>query len=191
MRLPAGLPGPARSSLESVLERLPHLEGRAIRVRFLPSLKAHRGRLLHGVGHGVPVHAASFLRRRVLVLETELLARPRELARIFAHELSHFLWPRLGRAARAGYESLLAREMRRGARGELGWSSERRKQRIAPGDTAQRSRRWRQYVCESFCDSAAWMLAGGRHAEFTLTARARAARRRWLEKLFAGREFFI
>ena len=91
-----------------------------LRVRFLASPRAYRGRLKSGSGPGTPVHAGTFLRKREIVLDTALLASPGELLRILTHEMYHFVWLRLGNPARASYERLLAAEIRRGARGELG-----------------------------------------------------------------------
>jgi hypothetical protein len=119
----------------------------------------------------------------VIVLDASLLSEAGELARIFVHELFHFVWLRAGNPLRLSYEFLLADEMRAGARGELGWSAECRKRRLTPGDARRRTRRWREYACESFCDSAAWLFAGlRRHDEFTLAARYCGARRRWLRR---------
>jgi hypothetical protein len=130
------------------------------------------------------VHAGSFLRKRLVVLDRALLEAPRELARIVAHELFHFAWLRLGNPSRRAWERLLAAEIRAGVKGELGWSAEWRKDELRRPDPARRTRRWRAYACESFCDTAAWLLAGaGRHAEFTLPAGARRARRRWFSNL--------
>jgi hypothetical protein len=124
--------------------------------------------------------------RREIVLESELAANPAELARVLLHELFHFVWLHAGNPARRSYELLLQTEMRRGARGELGWSAESRKQSLAPVDIQRRSRRWREYVCESFCDTAAWLFAGLlTHDEFTLAPRFRCARREWLRSALA------
>jgi hypothetical protein len=42
---------------------------------------------------------------------------------------------------------------------------------------------WREYCCESFCDTAAWLYSGVQvHSEFTLAGRYRHRRRVW----FAG-----
>jgi len=162
------------------------LEGRAIRLRFAPRLSAHRGRLLSEAAGGTPVHAGTFPRRREMVLEADLLKRPRELARIVTHELFHFVWLRLDNAARRSWEARLEGEARRRARGELGWSAEWRKRELSGADRTARSRRWREYVCESFCDTAAWMLAAGRaHDEHTLAQRWRRARRAWFRRLLA------
>ena len=130
---------------------------------------------------GQPVHAGSFIRRREIVLDCALAGNRRELARILAHEICHFAWPRLGNSLRHSYENLLVSELRRKARGELGWSAEWRKQELRPRDILRRTRRWREYVCESFCDTGAWVLSARRHAEQTLAPRFRNARRRWFE----------
>ena len=52
-------------------------------------------------GRGQPVHAGSFIRKREIVLEPELRADSGELARIFIHELFHFVWIRMGNPARS------------------------------------------------------------------------------------------
>ena len=122
------------------------------------------------------VHAGSFLRQRRIVFSCTRA----EFPRIFVHELFHFVWLRAGNPARLSYEALLRREFRSGARGELGWSAEWRKRELSAADCRRRDRRWREYCCESFCDTAAWLYSGvRRHSEFTLTSRFRAARREW------------
>ena len=111
------------------------------------------------------------------------MADPEDFARIFVHELFHFVWLRLGNTKRKSYERLLAGELRRRAGGELGWSAEWRKGKLARRDSMARTRRWREYCCESFCDTAAWLYAGvARHEEFTLAAPLRAARRKWFAR---------
>jgi len=143
-------------------------------------LRAHRGKLLTGEGPGVAVHAGSFLRKREIVLDAGLLASPGEFARILLHEIYHFVWVRLGNAARLSYEALLLEEIKRGARGELGWSAELRKQPLSANDWRRRTRRWREYVSESFSDTAAWLYSGsGPHDEFTLPQAWRRRRSRW------------
>ena len=171
----------------------PEVRGLPIEVRFLATPRVHRGKLLSGdAGAGKEVHAGSFLRRRRIVLDAALKKRPRELARILTHELFHFVWLRLGNTARRSYEELLSREIRRRVRGELGWSAESVKAALSPVDRVRRTRRWRAYACESFCDSAAWLLAGsGRHAEFTLPQSARRARRAWFERARLTREISV
>jgi hypothetical protein len=178
--------------LEAVLRRAPKLDGRPIRVRLAPDLRAHGGRLISGGSRGTEVHAGSFLRQREIVLGSELPGLPAEFARIFLHEVFHFVWLRAGNRLRRSWETLLEGELRRHARGELGWSADGRKRQLRPGDRAARSRRWRDYVCESFCDSAAWLLAGARaHEEFTLARRFREGRRVWLQTLLGRPELRV
>ena len=155
-------------------------QARWIQVRLQPGLRAHRGKLLTGEGPGVTVHAGSFLRKRKIVLDTSLLASPVDLARIFLHEIYHFVWLRLGNATRLSFEGLLIEEIGKGAPGELGWSAELRKQALRPGDWRRRTRRWREYVSESFCDTAAWLYSDARrNVEFTLPQAFRRQRRKW------------
>jgi len=118
------------------------------------------------------------------VLDRALLEDEAELSRIVWHEAHHFLWPRLGNPRRRAWEEVLRRELEGRARGELGWSAEWRKARLRPEDPLTRTRRWREYVCESYCDTGAWLGCGlGRHAEFTLAPRHRERRRAWFEAL--------
>ena len=153
---------------------IPRVSGRPVRIVF-------RKTLLDGAGS--PAHAATYLRQRRMVIEEALMADPEDFARIFVHELFHFVWLRLGNMKRRSYERLLAGEWRRRAGGELGWSAEWRKQKLHDGDVKLRSRRWREYCCESFCDTAAWLYGGvARHEEFTLAAPLRAARRKWFAR---------
>jgi hypothetical protein len=141
--------------------------------------------------HG-PVHAGSFLRERRIAVDCTRA----EIPRIFVHELFHFVWLRAGNPVRLSYERLLLAEHSAGARGELGWSAEWRKERLtALAKHPRRSdpdRPWREYCCESFCDTAAWLFGGGgarwaRHREFTLAARFRGRRRTWFENVLGGR----
>jgi hypothetical protein len=153
---------------------------RPVRIRLRPALRAWRGKLLTGEGPGAAVHAGAFIRKGEIVLDAALLAQPKEAGRILIHELYHFVWTRLSNAARLSYEALVAEEIRGGASGELGWSSEWRKNALVARDLRTRSRRWREYVCESFCDTAAWLSAGAsRHEEFTLPSIPRRRRRAW------------
>jgi len=153
------------------LRRLPPIAGRPVRLEVRRALRD---------GHG-EVHAGAFLRERRIAFDSALAGDPREFARIFVHELFHFVWPRLGNARRWSWEALLRQELRGRARGELGWSSEWRKRALDPADAARRTRRWREYACESFCDTAAWAFAGVRsHPEYTLAGRFSERRRRWL-----------
>lgn len=178
--MPPALSPQARRRLVAALSRLPQTEGRAIRISLRPALHAQRGRLLSGKTAGRAVHAGTFLRKRHIILDSELQEHPKELARILVHEVFHFVWLRLGNATRRSYERLVETEIRRRARGELGWSAEWRKQALSPSDLRDRSRRWREYICESFCDSAAWFFSRAPgHGEFTLAPAFRRLRRRW------------
>jgi hypothetical protein len=149
---------------------LPPITGKPIRLEVRHGLKDRRGE----------VHAGAFLRERRIAFDAALAADPREFARIFVHELFHFVWRRLGNLRRWSYEDLLREELQRHARGELGWSAEWRKRALQPDDPRVRAKRWREYACESFCDTAAWIYSNVRsHEEFTLTPRFRERRRKW------------
>jgi hypothetical protein len=171
----------------------PKVRGLPIEIEFLPELKARRGKLLSGkTERGREVHAGCFLRQRRIVLDAALKSQPRELARILTHELFHFAWLRLGNPNRRRFEDLLQGEMRKRVRGELGWSAERMKAALKRADRARRTRAWREYVCESFCDSAAWLLAGSAgNEELTLPIAARRVRRAWFEKTRLTREISV
>ena len=154
--------------VRTLLRRLPPLAGAPIAIRRVGGLRDRRG----------AVHAGAFLRRRAIAFDCSRA----EFPRIFAHELFHFVWVRLGNAARFSFEDVLGGELRAGARGELGWSAEWRKRGLRPDDARTRGRRWREYCCESFCDTAAWLYAGAAgHPEFTLVERFRARRRCWFQ----------
>lgn len=157
----------------AVLLRLPPVTGLPVRLERVHGLRDRRG----------PVHAGTFLRERRIAFD----CTPREFGRIFTHELFHFVWWKAGNPARRSFERLLEGEWRAGARGELGWSAEWRKDALRPADVRGRTRRWREYCAESFCDTAAWLYAGaGRHAEFTLERRFRPGRRAWFKRLVDG-----
>lgn len=178
------------AAISAVIERLPDFEGRPIRLRFLPFLHARRGGLSSGESQpGQPVHAGSFIRSRRIVLDQTLHSTPGELTRVVLHELFHFAWVRLGNPARASYGGLLEREIAAGARGELGWSAESRKrsERGWKGTPPAGTRVWRDYVCESFCDTGAWLYGGTRrHDEFTLARRYRDRRAEWFALQFGS-----
>jgi hypothetical protein len=149
-----------------------------VRIEDAPGLRDRRG----------DAHGGAFLRERRIALNC---TRP-EFPRIFVHELFHFVWLRAGNPARHAFEELLRREYRAGARGELGWSAESRKRELTAGDIRLRSRRWREYCCESFCDTAAWQYSGvENHEEFTLPALFRQRRRVWFRKTIAARGLSI
>jgi hypothetical protein len=157
-----------------------------VRITFEDQLRASRGKLLSGGQTGSAVHAGSFIHERRIVLDNELLEDAPELIRILTHELFHFVWRKLGKQTRQSWDALVRGQL--SAKGELGWSAEWRKQSLADSDSANRTRRWREYLCESFCDSAAWYYSGRRrHPEFTLPAPFRKARRQWFEGLLSER----
>lgn len=163
--------------------------GGPVALAWAEDLRACRGKLRFGPGPGQSVHAASFLRERSIVLDRELKAAPGELSRVALHELFHFVWLRTGNPERQSWEELVRGELGQGARGELGWSAELRRQALRPEDVKRRSRRWREYVCESFCDSAAWAFGILRtHGEFTLEMPFRAGRRRWFAEFWRHRQ---
>ena len=142
---------------------MPPVSGAAIRLVWLPGLRDARG----------PVHAGAFLRERRIAFDCTRA----EFRRILAHETAHFVWVRLGNARRRSWEDVLREES--GA-GELGWSAEWRKAALDGRDRDTRTRRWREYCCEAFCDTAAWLWSGvAQHGEFTLARRWRETRRRW------------
>lgn len=154
---------------------LPPLSGSPIRVELRRSLGPHL--------------AATHIPRRSIQLDAEVLAQRGEFERILVHEIFHFAWVRLSNQSRRRWEAVLAAELAAGARGELGWSAEWRKNKLARADIRGRKPAWRRYVCESFCDTSAWLYAGlQRHDEFTLAAGHRRIRRRWFaEHLLGGR----
>ena len=154
---------------------LPRLAGDPIRVEVRRSLGSHLA------GASIP--------RRLILLDAAVLAQRGEFERILIHELFHFAWVRLSNQKRLAWEQLLATEMQGRVKGELGWSAEWRKEVLTRADARLRTRKWRLYACESFCDSAAWTFAGlCGHDEFTLPASSRRLRRDWFAEQFpAGR----
>lgn len=124
------------------------------------------------------MHGATFLRKRAITLDAGLLRQPVEFQRILIHELFHFVWVRIGNTRRASWRELIQDELRAGARGELGWSAQWRKEA-----GAQSGSPWREYLCESFCDTAAWFYLRRTHREFTLAPRFRARRAQWMEQM--------
>jgi hypothetical protein len=168
---------------DCLTELLPELTGSPIHIRFQSQLTAHRGKLRsRQPGCGTPVYAASFVRKREIVLERELLKQSRLLRLIVVHELFHFVWSRLGNRARKQFAELLAEEYAHRARGELGESAAVQKSRLEQEDWLRRSSPWRNYVCESFCDTAAWLYSGAkRDLAFTLALRWRKRRASWFK----------
>ena len=131
--------------------------------------------------------AVSYIPERYIVLERALFRRRIELGRILYHELCHFLWPRLGNQRRRRFRELIRRELRERVRGELGYSSEIRRAALSAASRKGISRRslarqQRDYFCECFCDTGAYVLLGSErrtnHSEFTLSRAARERRAR-------------
>jgi hypothetical protein len=157
---------------------MPALTGLPVRVQVVRGLRDRRG----------PVHAGAFLRQRRIALDCTRA----EFPRIFVHEVAHFIWLRLGNAARLGYENVVRAELAARARGELGWSAHWRKSALRTADIDRRTRPWREYCCESFCDTAAWLYGGiERHEEFTLGASRRRRRRTWFAANLGNRTLSI
>ncbi len=160
---------------------LPSLAGGPVFVSARPELTAWRGKLLSwATGQGTPVYAASFIRRRRIVLESSLLENEDLLRLILVHELFHFAWPRLGNPARLAWSDLLAVEYAARSRGELGESASLRK------ESAHKSERhWKDYACESFCDTAAYCYSGvSQHPWFRLASRWLHRRTDWFHQTF-------
>lgn len=155
---------------------LPILSGHPIRVEIRCSLGPHL--------------AATSIPKRLILLDSQTLAVDRgvggEFERILVHEIFHFAWVRLSNGSRRSWERVLQSELDRRAGGELGWSAEWRKAKLAKHDRVRRTPAWRRYACESFCDSAAWLYAGLRqHDEFTLPGRFRRLRAKWFAAYLA------
>ena len=177
---------------EAVFARLPQLRGDRIAVIYRPALTAWKGDLLSKSQKGDSVYAGCFLRKRRIVLEQGMLRTPRVLERIFVHEVFHFVWPRLGKPVRDSFHMLIAREMKRGVGGELGWSGESIKTNLTEQDRVTQSRRWKDYLCESFCDTAGWYFGSARqYSELTLGRESRAERRRWVREHLLERTLSI
>jgi len=164
--------------VEALVRRMPAMAGAPIRIRRARELRDRRG----------AVHGGSFLRERRMAFD----CTDAEFPRIFVHEVFHFVWLRAGNPLRLAWEGRMREEYGARARGELGWSAEWRRRELAAGDVAGRSRRWREYCCESFCDTAAWLYSGvRRHGEFRLAARFRVRRREWFRVAVEGRELSV
>ncbi len=175
MMFPCADPRRARA-IQRLVARLPALAGAPIRIETIEGLRDRRG----------AIHAGAFLRQRRIVFDCTAA----EFPRIFVHELFHFAWLCLGNPRRRSFEALLAGEGP--AHGELGWSAEWRKRALAAADVHGRTRRWREYCCESFCDTAAWLYYGAApHPEFTLPARYSARRRAWFRESVESRALSI
>jgi hypothetical protein len=155
-----------------------------IDVEFRSHLAVRHGQMVQPEKGGEPVHAATFIRRRLMLLERPLLNDHRELRRVLIHELFHFAWVRLSNTQRKEWEELLMAETSNQVKGELGWSAEWRKDELSAADRRNRTRLWREYACESFCDTAAWRYSRlASHDEFTLAQRWCARRGAHFDRL--------
>lgn len=162
---------------------LPEILGSPICLEFLPDLRAYRGELLScdATTRGNAVHAASFLRERRIVVEDALLKNATNLRCILVHELFHFVWWRLGNPARREFDALIRNEVRVRIKGELGESSGVAKSKLHAGDCEGSTPRWKNYVCESFCDTAAWLYGDRTITELVTLPRRRISNREsWL-----------
>ena len=159
------------------------MSGAAIRVAFQDHLSISGRKLLSRGKKGTPVSAASFLLDRKIILDRELLRDASELRRILIHELFHFVWRRIGNNRRAEWDHLLSEEQIAGAKGDLGWSAEWRRNELRAADLETKSVRWREFACETFCDTAAWFYSTRPHPEHTLQLRFRKPRRQWFRRL--------
>jgi len=184
LRINGAVNARSRNLLFTTWTGLPLEAGRPVQVVFRPELTAYRGKLLSRADRGTQVYAATYIRRRKMVLETSLLADPAALRFIFVHELFHFVWVRLGNKTRDEYSGLLLAEIARRARGELGESSAVKKAELRDDHgVLPSSALWRDYVGESFCDSAACLFTGRTvHEGPKLAKRWTAIRRDWFGK---------
>lgn len=153
----------------------------------LPPLKGAPIRVL--VRRDLGVHLAqTSIPWRTIWLDRQVLVDRGDFERILIHEIFHFAWVRLSNEARWEWESVLASEFKRRVRGELGWSAECRKLKLTMRDVTRRTPAWRQYVCESFCDSAARIYSGlEQHDEFTLPSSAVKRRKARMHRILATR----
>lgn len=132
-------------------------------------MRAHRGSLGLGPGPGDEVFAASFLNQRRILFDVELLRHAPDFVNIFTHEIYHFVWRRLPNAEREAWSALLRDEklpMHPNLSSRLAYDAHAAKPSVA---------KWKHYVCEAFCDTAAAIATPG-----TLVS---SQRRQWLTNL--------
>ena len=126
------------------------------------------------------------------MLDEQMLRTPRVLERIFVHEVFHFVWSKLRNELRCSYEDMVIDEFENNTLGELGWSAESMKLQLTKWDRKKRTRRWKDYICESFCDTAGWLFGSARqYSEMTLGREERDARRRWFREHVIDGSFSI
>jgi hypothetical protein len=162
----------------------PHLfEGDPVKIRYRANLTDTAGN---------PAHAGTSIRGREIILDPELKKRPGRHRRILLHEYFHFAWVRLGNPRRVAWEAFLKAEWESRVRGEAGWSAEWRKRKLSARDVNERSRFWREYCCESFCDTAAYVTGLHKdHSEVTLAPSRRRARAAWFRRNFRNHLFTV
>ena len=157
---------------------MPPLEGAPVRMESAPGLRDRRG----------PVHAGSFLRERRIALDCTRA----EFPRIFVHEVAHFIWLRLGNPLRLRYEEIVRAEIAAGARGELGWSAEWRKDDAGRDDDAAADPPVARILLREFLRyRRVAVLRLKRHEEFTLGERWRQKRRAWFTASLENRTLSI
>src|SRR5690606_10252556 len=104
----------------------------------------------------------------------------------------HFVWSRIGHKVRSSFENLILEEFAVSAPGELGWSAESMRLRLTEADRLNRTRRWKDYLSESFCDTAGWLFGSARrYSEMTLGRTQRDGRRRWFRENVAERPLSV
>ncbi len=132
-------------------------------------MRAHRGQLGLGPGPGDEVFAASFLNQRRILLDVTLLDHAPSLVNIFTHEIFHFVWRRLPNAERGAWSELLQNEktpLHPSLSSRLAFEAHQKRPTPA---------RWKHYVCEAFCDTAAALATPG--------ALLSSQRKQWLTNL--------
>jgi hypothetical protein len=137
-------------------------------------MRAYRGKLQVGPGPGAEVFAASFIPRREIVFDSDLLGHAPDFVNIVAHEIYHFVWRRLANVERNNWSDLLAAEKRVS---HAGLSSRLRHE---DWSVAKTPRKWKDYVCEAFCDTAGALT--------NPNTRISPHRRRWFGNLMKKRK---
>ncbi len=170
-----------RELVAGIIAELPFHAVAPIELETSPELTVRLGLLLVSEAKGTPVHAATFLRDRRIVIETKLLSDCSALRFVLVHELLHFGWLRLGNTLRSQFASLLHREVQSRAAGELGDSSSIAKERwkVRPASPHL----WKNYVCESFCDTGASLYSAAPR-EAQLAPRWMQRREHWFAQSY-------
>ncbi|WP_155121451.1 hypothetical protein [Bryobacter aggregatus] len=107
-------------------------------------------------------------------MDLSLVDHAPDLVAIFAHEVYHFVWRRLGHPLRAEWMELLNTEKRPK---HAGLSSELRYAEFLARKTKAA---WKNYGCEAFCDTAAVLS----HTEKPISLR----RKQWFLRLIKERK---